>query len=190
MHPTDVAGAAWVFATAPSKAPFYVAGGLLAGWAVLLAAFGISHADLPSSAAGSRLVMATTALLVGATITTAIITAGETTTGRGGAAPAAAAGSSGTSRVLQLAADPNGNLAYDKKQATVGSGTVAIRFVNKAALPHNVTIAKGGKVVGKTKTIAGATAAATASLVPGQYVFYCSVPGHRQAGMQGTLTVK
>jgi uncharacterized cupredoxin-like copper-binding protein len=30
----------------------------------------------------------------------------------------------------------------------------------------------------------------SAQLKPGNYTFYCSVPGHRQAGMQGTLTVK
>ena len=28
-----------------------------------------------------------------------------------------------------------------------------------------------------------------ANLAPGKYVFYCTVPGHRQAGMQGDLTV-
>jgi hypothetical protein len=45
MHPTDVASAAWVFASAPSKIRFYVAGGLLACWAVIVAATGIAHPD-------------------------------------------------------------------------------------------------------------------------------------------------
>jgi hypothetical protein len=45
MHPTGVATAAWVFASEPSKTPFYLAGGLLAGWAVLLGAFGFTHPD-------------------------------------------------------------------------------------------------------------------------------------------------
>ena len=76
MHPTGVATAAWVFASEPSKTPFYLAGGLLAGWAVLLGAFGFTHPDFPGSAVASRIVMLTSAVLVAATLTTAVTTAG------------------------------------------------------------------------------------------------------------------
>ena len=57
MHPTGVATAAWVFASEPSKTPFYLAGGLLAAWAVLLGSFGFTHPDFPGSAVASRIVM-------------------------------------------------------------------------------------------------------------------------------------
>jgi plastocyanin len=90
---------------------------------------------------------------------------------------------------LSLAADPAGRLSYDVRHATAPAGTDAIQFVNRSPLPHNVTIARGAKVVAATKTIQGATTTATATLASGQYVFYCSVDAHRQAGMQGTLTV-
>jgi plastocyanin len=91
---------------------------------------------------------------------------------------------------LALAADPTGKLSYDKKQATAKAGRLAIRFTNRSSLPHNVTIAKGATVVARTKTIERAATIANANLPGGDYVFYCSVDAHRQAGMQGTLTVK
>jgi plastocyanin len=182
MHPNGVASAAWVFASAPSKVPFYVAGGLLAGWAVVLSATGLRSPEFPGSQGRARLVMLTSAVLVVATMTAAVVTAGEE---KGEAAGGEAAG-----RALQLAADPKGQLAFDKKKATVSAGTVAIDFVNRSSLPHNVTIAKGSKVIAHTKTITGATTSTNANLPAGDYVFYCSVDGHRQGGMQGTLTVK
>jgi plastocyanin len=185
MHPTGVASAAWVFASAPSKVPFYIAGGLLAGWAVLLSATGLRHPDFPESSARARLVMLTSALLVAATATAAVLTAGEEGKGES-SRPAGTAEPS----ALRLTADPKGQLAFDKKKATVGAGKVVLDLVNRSPLPHNVTIAKGTKVVAGTKTITGTTTSATATLQPGDYVFYCSVDGHRQAGMQGTLTAK
>jgi plastocyanin len=188
MHPTGVASAAWVFASAPSKVPFYLAGGLLAGWAVLLSATGLTHPDFPGSAGRARLVMSVSGLLVAATIATAVLTAGTEVGAEGG--PSGPAGTAASSSALQLTADPTGQLAYDKKRAAVTAGKVAIRFVNRSTLPHNVTIANGAKVVAQTTTIQGATTTATANLPPGDYVFFCSVDAHRQAGMQGTLTVK
>jgi plastocyanin len=187
MHPTGVATAAWVFASAHSKTPFYLAGGLLACWAVVLGAFGVTHPDFPGSTAASRLVMFTSALLVAGTITTAVTTAGEEAPTEGGAGTT---GSAAPTSALNLSADATGKLAYDRKQATVRAGRFAIRLVNQSSLPHNVTIAKGAKVLAETKTVSGGSATTNANLAAGQYVFYCSVDAHRAAGMQGTLTVK
>jgi plastocyanin len=194
MHPNGVASAAWVFAAAPSKVPFYIAGGLLAGWAVVLAATGLTQPEFPGSPPRERLVMLTSVLLVAATITAAVATAGgpekPTHAAAGPSAPAAPSGTAAPSSTLQLAANPTGVLAYDSKRASVKAGTVAVHFTNRSPLPHNVTIAKGTKTIGATKTITGATAAVTVKLAPGSYVYYCSVDAHRQSGMQGTLTVR
>jgi plastocyanin len=187
MHPTGVASAAWVFAAAPSKVPFYLAGGLLAGWAVMLGATGLRYPEFPGSAGRARLVMLTTALLVAATLTAAVVTAGKE--GEAERGPSRPASTVAPSSAWKLNADPTGQLAYDKKHAAVKAGELAIQFVNKSTVPHNVTIAKGAKVMASTKTIQGATTTATANLPPGDYVFFCSVDAHRQAGMQGTLTV-
>ena len=186
MHPTGVASAAWVFAS--SNVPFYLAGGLLAGWAVLLGATGLRYPEFPDSEGRARLVMLTTALLVAATVTAAVVTAGKEGQAEGG--PSGPAGTVATSSSLQLTADPTGELAYDRKHATVKAGKLAIRFVNKSTVPHNVTIANGATVLASTKTIQGATTTATRNLPAGNYVFFCSVDAHRQAGMQGTLTVR
>ena len=86
MHP--IGGiAAWVFASAPSKTPFYMAGGVLAAWAVVLGAFGFTHPDFPRSVGTSRLVMLTSAVLVAGAVTTAVTTAGEESATEGATAP-------------------------------------------------------------------------------------------------------
>jgi plastocyanin len=195
MHPGNVASAAWVFAAAPSRVPFYAVGGALAAWAVLLAAFGVSHPDFPRAPGQGRLVVLTTLLLVAGTMTAAVLTAGgEGEKARAGpapgSAPATTPGAAPSASTLALAADPSGGLSYDKRSATLKAGPATIRLVNRSPLPHNVTIGQGAKVVAATKTVTGATTTTTATLSPGRYVFYCSVDGHRQAGMQGTLTVQ
>jgi plastocyanin len=176
-----------MFAAAPSKVPYYVAGGLLAAWAVFLAAWGITHSQFPRSPGRARVVMLTSLLLVAATMTTAVVTGGEASgehAGQAGAAPPA------TGRTLALAADPGGALRFDKTRASVLAGRVTVRLTNDATVAHNVTIAQGSRTFGATKTIARSTDTVSLQLAPGDYVFFCSVPGHRQSGMQGTLTVK
>jgi plastocyanin len=179
-----------MFAAAPSKVPFYIAGSVLALWAVLLTAWGISHVgEFPGSLGRGRLVMLTSFLLVAVTMTSAVLTAGEEGEGAASRAHAPQAPQA-TGRTLALAADPSGQLAYDKDRAAVLAGRVTVRFTNDAPLDHNVTIAQDSRTLGATKTITRASATLTLNLSAGKYVYYCSVPGHRQAGMEGTLTVE
>jgi outer membrane protein assembly factor BamB len=82
-------------------------------------------------------------------------------------------------------------LAFDTNKATAKAGKVTIDFANGSSLQHNVVLTgPNGKVIGKTPTFQGGTKGFSANLKPGTYTYYCSVPGHRQAGMEGTLTVK
>jgi plastocyanin len=176
-----------MFAAAPSKVPYYVAGGLLALWAVLLAVWGISHGEFPGSQGKARLVMSTSFLLVAATMTAAVLTGGEEAeegAGAAGATPRA------TGKSVDLAADPSGALRFDKTRAAVQAGRVTIRFTNDSSVEHNVTVAQGSRTLGATKTITTAKATLALRLQAGDYVFLCSVPGHRQSGMEGTLTVE
>jgi plastocyanin len=212
-----------------SRVPFYIAGGALVAWALIVSAgLGLRRADFPGNLAGQRVVMAISAVLVLVAVATAVVTSGVSTkagasgatggsatggyaTGAstsGGASsaprtttparppkattgtpappssPAAAAGPS----VLKLAADPGGQLSYDTKQLSARAGIVTIDFANASPLEHDVTIAQGSKVLGQTPIKTG-PATLSLNLKPGTYTFYCAVPGHRQGGMEGTLSV-
>jgi mono/diheme cytochrome c family protein len=91
---------------------------------------------------------------------------------------------------LTIDADPTGALAFTAKNATAKPGTVELDMGNKANVQHDISIKgagvnKKGPIVGQ-----GGTSKLSASLKPGKYTFYCSVPGHEAGGMKGTLTVK
>jgi plastocyanin len=87
---------------------------------------------------------------------------------------------------------PKGDqLLFDTNTLTAKAGKVTVDFTNNSAIAHNVTLVdSANKNLGKTPTFDGGTKSFSATLKPGTYTYYCSVPGHRQAGMQGTLTVK
>jgi plastocyanin len=104
---------------------------------------------------------------------------------------AAPAAPSGGAQTLSLAANSEGQLKYETSSLTAKAGKVSIDFTNMAPLMHNVTVASAsGTVLGATPTFQGGSKTLTLDLKPGTYKFYCSVPGHRQAGMEGTLVVK
>jgi mono/diheme cytochrome c family protein len=88
---------------------------------------------------------------------------------------------------LQIDADPTGQLAFVTDTATGTPGQITVKMQNKSGTPHDIVIdGKGkGEIVQN-----GGVSQFQAAFTAGSYTFYCSVPGHRQAGMQGKLTVK
>jgi plastocyanin len=108
----------------------------------------------------------------------------------GGSGPAEEEAGAGPGGTLQLAADPSA-IAYDKTELTSAPGDVTIDFTNPAALEHDVAIeAEGGEELAASETIAQGETSVTTKLAPGTYTFFCTVPGHREAGMEGSLEVQ
>ncbi|HEU4448464.1 MAG TPA: plastocyanin/azurin family copper-binding protein [Gaiellaceae bacterium] len=98
-------------------------------------------------------------------------------------------GGGGEGTTLELAADPGGALAFDKTTLEAPAGEVTIHLVNEAQIPHNVEV-DGNDVEEVSETITGGETDLTLTLEAGEYEFYCAVPGHREGGMEGTLTVE
>jgi plastocyanin len=222
-----------LLAAEKSKLPFYIAGGALVAWALILSmAIGMRRPSFPATIGQQRAIVAVSAVLVLAAVASAVATSGGSAGGgeAKAAAPAATTESTassppttestttptrtqstpstatkpkattgtpappsspaaGAATKLALAADPGGQLAFDAKTLKAKAGTVSIVLTNASPVEHDVTIAKGSKVLGNTPTFVGGSKTVTLKLQPGTYTFYCSVPGHKQAGMEGTLTV-
>lgn len=219
-----------ILAAEKSKVPYYIAGGALVAWALIVSVLlGLRKPDFPGDIGGERVVIAITIVLVLGAMSTAVITSGggesagvasasQTTTpaSPGGAsaptpapqtttpgastpakspkattgtpAPPSSPAATATS-TLKLAANPAGQLAFDTKQLSAKAGKVTIDFSNTSPIEHDVAVAQGSSVAGQTPVFTGGTKSLTLTLKPGTYTFFCTVPGHRQAGMEGTLTV-
>ena len=112
--------------------------------------------------------------------------------GKAGGAPQGAAPvkkAKGPGGTVQLAASPT-EIAFDTKELSSKPGKVTIEFTNPATLEHDVAIEQDGKQIAVSETIGKGKTSVSADLAPGDYTFLCTVPGHAEAGMEGTLTVK
>lgn len=82
-------------------------------------------------------------------------------------------------------------LAYTSDSAEAKAGKATVNLTNSQPLTHDVAIEdSSGKTIAQTELIAEGSDSTAVDLKPGEYTFYCTVPGHREAGMEGTLTVK
>ncbi len=104
-------------------------------------------------------------------------------------APKPEASAKGPGGTLQLAASESA-LAFDKTSLTSKPGEVTIDFDNPSALEHNVAIEQNGKEIAISETLAKGKTSVSADLAPGTYTYLCTIPGHAEAGMEGTLVVK
>jgi plastocyanin len=197
---------------------FYALGITLVLTALVVSAVGLKYESFPQSRGVMLGVIALFVALVGGTATFALLnsrdeqhkteeeqaaetstestapssTAGSTTTGSetssGSSTTTAAKGPGGT---VKISADPSGQLAFQQKAVSSKPGAVKIDFTNQSPVGHDVKISdSSGNALGGTDLVTGGNATATVDLSPGTYTFFCDVPGHEEAGMKGTLTVK
>lgn len=123
--------------------------------------------------------------------TTTETSGGEEANGGAAAESGKESGGAGGGSTLEIETDPGGELAYTTTKASAKAGEVTIDFNNPQSLTHDVAIEdSSGKEVGKTELIGQGETSTTVNLEPGTYHYFCTVPGHREAGMEGTLTVK
>jgi plastocyanin len=190
---------------------FFVIGITLVVIAVVVSVIGLRYERFP----GSRLTLVAGAALlvvmVAATTTSAVINAREeqrkhneeaAAEEQGTATEATEAGESpkeleqqgaeeaGAAGDLQLTTPEDGTLAFDTDVLDASAGEVTINLDNPAAVEHDVAIEADGEEIAKSDLVSEGTTSVSAELDPGEYVFYCSVPGHREGGMEGTLTVE
>ncbi|HEX6688276.1 MAG TPA: plastocyanin/azurin family copper-binding protein [Solirubrobacterales bacterium] len=191
---------------------FYVIGGFLAASAVAVSFVGLRVEKFPGRAA--PVVFLWFAILIGGATTFAVLNgqneqearasedvkAGEVFeeeekspveagAAEGGGKPEAEPTATGPGGTLELAADPT-QIAFDTTTLSSKPGKVTIDFTNPATLEHDVAIEQDGKQIAISETIGKGKTSVTADLAPGSYTFLCTVPGHAEAGMEGTLTVR
>ena len=101
--------------------------------------------------------------------------------------PATTGGGAAGATTLALQADPTGQLKFVESKLTAKAGEITIKLTNASAVPHDVAVDGASGVSDQVQD--GGSAELTVNLPAGTYQYYCTVPGHRQAGMVGTLTV-
>lgn len=81
------------------------------------------------------------------------------------------------------------DIAFEPKEFTITADTDVVVFLpNEGVLEHNFTIEELG--IASETIPGGESTSVTINAPAGTYEYYCSVPGHREAGMVGTLTVE
>jgi plastocyanin len=89
----------------------------------------------------------------------------------------------------KLTIDAVDGTAYQYTKATANAGKLTVDMPNKSPIGHNIALKNVNGAAGKVVP-QGQTSTFTVTLKPGKYIYFCEVPGHEQAGMKGTLTVK
>ena len=91
---------------------------------------------------------------------------------------------------LALTSPEDGSLSFSPDGLDASAGNLTIEYDNPSPVSHNVAVELEGKTIGESDTISNAVATLELTGVePGEYVYFCTIPGHREGGMEGDLTV-
>ena len=174
---------------------FFVIGGVLVLAAVAISFIGIRGESFPPNRGVLLGVIALFVVIVGTTMAFAIVKSVDEQNKRNDKLAAeegtTSTTPSGPVTSLDVSSPSDGGLVYQPNGLQAKPGNVAITYDNPSQVPHSIAVAtSNGNVLGQVQPFtAGKQTVTLANLAPGKYVFYCTVPGHREAGMQGDLTV-
>jgi plastocyanin len=185
---------------------FFVMGIVLVAAAVVLAFIGIRGSDsFPPNRAVMAGVIAVFVAVVGTTMAFAIVKSNDEQKERteklakeeqeaAGTTSAPAAqqqGGGGAAEALDVSSPADGSLVFQPNGLTAKPGNVDVTYDNPSQIPHSIAVATAnGNVLGEVQPFTnGKQSVDLTNLAPGKYTFYCTVPGHREAGMEGSLTV-
>jgi plastocyanin len=95
------------------------------------------------------------------------------------------------SELLKVASPADGGLIFEPDGLEAVPGNLTIDYDNPSQVPHSIAVATAnGDVLGETQPgTGGVQKLEIPDITPGEYIFYCTVPGHREGGMEGNLTV-
>jgi plastocyanin len=153
----------------------------------------------PEGAMPAELVKGATAKDIAAYVAQAVDRAGQDSGLLATAVEAPGAGKPAVEKAgkLQIPASPTGQLAYVTGKAIASPGPATVEMPNTSGVSHNIAIEEGahgatpaGAVLGASPFSTKGSVAVKVTLKPGTYTYFCQAPGHRAAGMYGTLTVK
>ena len=92
--------------------------------------------------------------------------------------------------MIKIEANPTGLLKYTESSIHAKPGSETISFTNNSPIEHDVVVINSAnKILGQTPIFVKGTHTFKVTLPAGTYTYYCSVPGHREAGMEGKLTI-
>jgi uncharacterized cupredoxin-like copper-binding protein len=202
----SVAGG-WIYTLAARMSAYYVIAIVIAVGAVVLSAIGLTREDFPPTVRAGRAVMAGTLLLVVGGVIALLVTthvehpreeaaeaAAEEKAAEGGGKPAEggkpAQGGSKAGETIDVTEDEFSIALQGGKEVAAGPHTFAV--ANEGKIEHDLAI-EGDQLEDepKTKLIPPKEAVRLeVDLPPGEYKFYCTVPGHEQSGMKVDVTVK
>lgn len=132
-------------------------------------------------------------LAVLALVASALVACGddESSTTSAAEESTSSAAPSGEGGTLAVSAVPDGSFEFTEDELSTDAGAITVEFDNPSSTPHNVYIEDdSGEILAESETVSEDTTTTDAELEAGTYTYFCDVPGHREGGMEGTLTVE
>lgn len=107
-----------------------------------------------------------------------------------GAAPEGNEGDGGDGAGATVSVMGTNDLAFEPAELSAPAGTITVELTAEDAVNHTFVVENADGDAEVAAADPGQTGTGTVDLESGSYTFYCDVPGHREAGMEGTLAVE